>query len=590
MNMKTSLKQTTIFKNSRAVAVLLLACLAACAPEIEHQDSDPTVISIIGTNDLHGAVLSANGYGGLGVFSAYVNNLRAMRTADGGTVLLIDAGDMWQGTLESNMNEGAIVVQAYNALGYDAAAIGNHEFDYGPTGPKPTPILESDDAQGALKARAAEAAFPLLAANLIDVSTGQPVDWPNVWPSITIDAAGVKVGIVGVLTEDALSTTHLANIQGLSVAPLASTIRDEAERLRRNGVDVVIVTAHAGSECLEFDDPDDLTSCRMDGEIFRVAQELPTGLVDVIVAGHKHEGIAHNINSISVISAFSRGQSFGRVDIVVDRDQALITSKSVFPPTRICEFRVSADECSNDTEAGLPSAYAGAIIVRDTAIEALIKPVIDDVRTYKMRQVGVDVEAGFNRSGIPESALGNLFASAMLETAGNADVAIHNNVGGIRADIPPGPLTYGSIYEIFPFDNRVVLLSISGADLRTVFQNQLGNGDWYAGVAGIRLSAECRDSQLFVTMLRNDGRAVSDEEILLVATTDFLAIGGNNIFSPIMPPGGFATDPNAPLFRERLATWFERRGGFLQLADFYEPSEARFTYPGSIPISCTGTT
>ena len=579
-----------MFMSSRVTAVLLLAYLAACAPEIEHRDPDVTVISIVGTNDLHGAILSANGYGGLGVFSAYVNNLRAMRAADGGTVLLIDAGDMWQGTLESNINEGAIVVQAYNALGYDAAAIGNHEFDYGPTGPMPTPVTDSDDARGALKARAAEAAFPILAANLIDVGTGQPVDWPNVSPSITIDSAGVKVGIVGVLTEYALSTTHLANIQGLSVAPLVSTIRDEAEKLRRNGVDMVIVTAHAGSECLEFDDPDDLTSCRMDGEIFRVAQELPTGLVNVIIAGHEHKGIAHNINGISVISAFSRGQSFGRVDIGVDRNQALITSKSVFPPTRICEFRVSADECSNDTKAGPPSVYAGATIVRDTAIEALIKPVIDDVRKYKMQQVGVDVEAGFNRSGIPESALGNLFASAMLETAGNADIAIHNNVGGIRADIPPGPQTYGSIYDIFPFDNRVVLLSISGADLRTVFQNQLGNGDWHAGVAGIRLSAECRDSQLFVTMLRNDGRAVSDEEILLVATTDFLAIGGNNIFSPIMPPGGFVTDPNAPLFRERLATWFERRGGFLRLADFYEPSEARFTYPGSIPISCTGTT
>jgi 5'-nucleotidase len=207
-----------------------------------------------------------------------------------------------------------------------------------------------------------------------------------------------------------------------------------------------------------------------------------------------------------------------------------------------------------------------------------------------MRQVGVAVEAGFNRSGVPESALGNLFTSAMLETAGNADVAIHNNVGGIRADIPPGPLTYGSIYEIFPFDNRVVLLSISGADLRTVFENQLGNGNWRAGIAGIRLSAECRNSQLFVTMLRNDGRAVSDQEILLVATTDFLAIGGNNIFSPIMPPGGFVTDPSAPLFREKLAGWFERRGGVLRLTDFYEPTEARFNYPGEIPISCPGAT
>ena len=483
-----------------------------------------------------------------------------------------------------------MVVQAYNAIGYDAAAIGNHEFDYGPTGPRSTPVLESDDARGALKARAAEAAFPILAANLVDLETGRPVDWPNVAPSTTIAAAGVTVGIVGVITEYALSTTHLANIKGLSVAPLASTIRGEAEELRRNGADVIIVTAHAGSECLEFDDPDDLESCRMDGEIFRVAQQLPAGLVDIIIAGHVHKGIAHNVNGISIISSFSRGQAFGRVDITVDRDRSLIASKSVFPPEFICEFRVSADECSNDPEAGPASVYAGVAIVRDTVVEALLKPAIDDVRTYKIRQVGVDVEAGFNRSAIPESALGNLFTSAMLATANSADVAIHNNVGGIRADLPPGPLTYGSIYEVFPFDNRVVLLSITGADLRSVFENQFSNGNWHAGVAGIRISAECRGSALAVTMLRNDGRAIIDQELLKVATTDFLAIGGNDIFAPIMPPGGFATDPNAPLFRDELTKWFERRGGLLRLADFYEPSEARFTYPGLIPISCTGTT
>ena len=92
-------------------------------------------LSIVGTNDLHGAIVPREGRGGLATFAGFVENLRAARARDGGAVLVIDAGDMFQGTLESNLNEGAAIVDAYNTIGYTAAAIGNHEFDFGPVGP-----------------------------------------------------------------------------------------------------------------------------------------------------------------------------------------------------------------------------------------------------------------------------------------------------------------------------------------------------------------------------------------------------------------------------------------------------------------------
>ena len=110
-------------------------------------------LSIVGTNDLHGGILQREDRGGLAMLGGYVANLRAARARDGGAVLLIDAGDMFQGTLESNLNEGAVVVAAYNALGYAAAAIGNHEFDFGPVGPAATPQLA-----GRRSARRAEGA------------------------------------------------------------------------------------------------------------------------------------------------------------------------------------------------------------------------------------------------------------------------------------------------------------------------------------------------------------------------------------------------------------------------------------------------
>jgi 5'-nucleotidase len=134
-----------------------LVAVVVCAIQIPAGAQPPTLtISIVGTNDLHGGILPENGHGGLALFAGYLRNLRAARARDG-AVLLVDAGDMWQGTLESNLREGAPVVAAYNALGYAAAAVGNHEFDFGPAGPATTPGASASDPRGARKSRPSEA-------------------------------------------------------------------------------------------------------------------------------------------------------------------------------------------------------------------------------------------------------------------------------------------------------------------------------------------------------------------------------------------------------------------------------------------------
>ena len=175
-------------------AVVALACAGTgraptAGPPAPIAPPPAITLSIVGTNDLHGGILQRGDRGGLALLGGYVGNVRAARARDGGAVLLLDAGDMFQGTLESNLNEGASVIAAYNTLGYAAAAVGNHDFDFGPTGPAATPQSPSDDARGALKARAMQAAFPFLAANLIDEATGRPVDWPNVRPSTMVTVA-----------------------------------------------------------------------------------------------------------------------------------------------------------------------------------------------------------------------------------------------------------------------------------------------------------------------------------------------------------------------------------------------------------------
>src|SRR4029434_4019217 len=128
------------------------------------------------------------------------------------------------------------------------------------------------------------ARYPFLAANLIDAATGRPVEWPNVRPSVLVDAAGVRLGVVGVMTIDALRLTLAANVQGLRVAPLAPTILAEASKLRAAGADVVVVAAHAGGRCDRFDQPADLSSCDDESEIFQLARSLPANTVDAIAA------------------------------------------------------------------------------------------------------------------------------------------------------------------------------------------------------------------------------------------------------------------------------------------------------------------
>jgi 5'-nucleotidase len=221
-----------------AALVVFLALLAGAVTAFQRPAATGApgrvTLSIVGTTDVHGRVFPRGGRGGVAQLGGYLRNLRAARDRDGGAVLLLDAGDTFQGGIESNLSEGALVVDAYNALGYDALAIGNHEFDYGAldtaSGDGAPP-----DMRGALKAAAARARFPFLAANLNDEVTGRPVAWPNVRPSTVVGAAGLRVGIVGVMTVDALRMTLAANVQGLRTTSLASAVEAEARRLRQRG-------------------------------------------------------------------------------------------------------------------------------------------------------------------------------------------------------------------------------------------------------------------------------------------------------------------------------------------------------------------
>ena len=570
-----------------------MVALAACAgttPRASVAPGQPgtVTLSIVGTNDLHGGIIQRRDRGGLALLGGYVGNLRAARARDGGGVLLLDAGDMFQGTLESNLNEGSAVVTAYNTLGYAAAAVGNHDFDYGPVGPAATPQSSGDDPRGALKARAVEAAFPFLAANLIDDGTGRPVDWPNVMPSTTVTVAGVRIGIIGVMTARALQGTIAANIGGLRIAPLAETIEAEAKRLRAGGAAIVVVTSHAGGRCTAFTAPTDLSSCEPGEEIMEVARDLPRGLVDVIVAGHAHSGMAHLVSGVAIIESYMGGRSFGRIDVVVDRATRQVLQRRVFPPRDLCA-RVDPGTVRCDPEGSnvgrVRAEYEGAPVRPDPAVLNGILPAVQAAALQKKTLVGVTLATPIRRNASGgDSPLGNLIADLYLAAVPGADVSFNNTSGGLRSDLPAGPLTYGSVFEVMPFDNRLVSFHLTAGEIRTMLSTQLLRSNALIGLGGLRVRATCERGTLTVSLQRPNGTPIADHERLLVSTSDFLATGGDGILDPVTPKGGFTIVRDMGLVREALVEELRKKGGTLREEQLVDAT--RWAVPGRPPLRC----
>jgi 5'-nucleotidase len=567
----------------RALSTVFLLALIGCP----HSDAPPpkripkvargsVTISIVGTNDLHGAIDR------LPIFAGYMANLRAVRAADGGAVVLIDAGDMFQGTLESNLNEGQAVIEAYNAIGYAAATAGNHEFDFGPPGPAATIQEADDDPRGALKARAAEASFPILTANIADAETGARIKWPNMPASVIVDAAGVKVGIMGVTTEATPFTTMPANFAGLTMVVPAAAIAAEAQALRDAGAEIVVVTAHLGSACTDLTNPNDTSSCEQDEEIFTTAKALPRGLVDVIVAGHTHAAIAHRINDIAVIESYSSGRAFGRVDLRINAEGRM-TSAAIRAPQDLCALGADGNPVAvADCE---PGEYEGKPVVPDPAVRAIADRALASAKTLRDEKLGVTLTAAFPKEYGLESPEGNLFTDLMMQARPDVDVAMTNG-GGLRADLPAGELTFGGLYEAMPFDNRFAIVTMAGVHLRRLVTNNLGSSSGVFSWSGISVQARCKGDELEVVLKDRKGKVIADDRTLTLATSDFLASGGDGAIGRLGLPEGSVEVTDVVIRDAIKGVLLAAKKTELSPGDYYDPKKPRMKLPGPRPVSC----
>lgn len=507
-------------------------------------DESPIHLTLVGTNDVHGWVMGQHEAfpqgdiiaGGVATLAAY---LRILREENPGGVVLVDAGDLFQGTLMSNLTEGAVVIEAFNRLRYDAASIGNHEFDYGPVGPVSAATHPSMDPFGALKARIAQASFPLLSTNIYEAATGLRPEWLKGDGSVIIERNGVKIGLFGLTTPQTPTVTLPINVASLRFGSLAPEAMTAARRLREKGADVVIAIVHAGGKCGDCSHAHDLSSCDLDsGEVFEMLRGLPEHTLDGVVAGHTHAQVGHFVNGTPVMENLALGKYFGVIDLYLDRQ----THKVVADKTKITsgiEICETVDKSLGTCDAKRLKAYAadvrpapaefhGQVIAPDLPILDAIEPARQQVAALQSKDLGVAVPEHLGRNYESESALGDVLADS-LRALMKADVAMLNP-GGLRADLRSGTLKYGSVYEVIPFDNQIATLDLTGEQLRRVLVAAYGGKKGVFQLSGLEVKlGRCPSPDRLKGVNLPGGKPIDIGGHYRLVMPDFLARGGDGL-------------------------------------------------------------
>ena len=469
--------------------------IGAPTPPTDNSDSARTQrrLRIISTNDFHGALepradAAGTRTGGASTLAAAIRQAQA-QCAPGCETLVVDGGDMFQGTPMSNLSHGRRVVELYNLIGHGAAALGNHEFDWG---------------VDTLRARMRDARFRILGAN-VRYTDGRDVEWI---PDDTIVTRGAwRVGIVGLSTQSTPYTTRASNVAGMRFDRPAPVVDARARALRARGANVVIVIGHLGGNCATA------MAAQCTGEIFDLAREL-TEPIDGIFGGHVHSPVDTEVKGIPIVHGRSSGRAISIVDIPLDRAAG---------------SRVRAEARPIFTDS-LPRI-------------ARIDSMVDAWRASIASRVDAPIASfavGMTRSG-NQYTLGNYIADAQ-RWAAKTDVAVMNN-GGIRADLLPGQATYGTLYEIHPFANVLFRVSLPGSSLRTYLERLVGRSI-NAHVSGVTVRYDpARPAGSRITsVVMSDGRPLRDEATYTLAINDFMVTGGDDL--GLLPGAGTPTPAN----------------------------------------------
>jgi 2',3'-cyclic-nucleotide 2'-phosphodiesterase (5'-nucleotidase family) len=464
-----------------SVLLGLLACRSA-PPRVEPA-SRVVQLRVLATHDFHGALRPfttfASGGRAVGGAAILKTAMDQLETSCACPTVRIDGGDQLQGSLESNLTSGVATVAAFNFLGLDAAAVGNHELDWG---------------TDTLLARQRDARYAWLAANVFRVSDGLRPDWAK--PFTTFERGGLQIGVVGYATVSTPRTLRPSISAPYVFKAGYAAIRDALDAVWRGRPDFVIVAAHAGGDC---------TADGCAGEMVDLASELPPGRVHLIVGGHTHAPGQGTVNGIPIIRAGSNGRALGVVDLYRDADgvhRSEVTTQALFANTWA--------EHPGMTDLLTPYFRAA---------------------DAKGREVVAMLPEPLSASPSGDRRLGLLIAEAMRLSA-PADVGLQNP-GGVRADLPRGAVSYADIYRVIPFDNAVVRLTLTGRQLRRLIE-QAGPRYYFSNLL-IDWPGQGAPGGSVAIRFANATPLLDDRSYTL-ATNDFLADGGDGFaILPALP-------------------------------------------------------
>jgi 2',3'-cyclic-nucleotide 2'-phosphodiesterase (5'-nucleotidase family) len=463
---------------------LALGSLGLATP-VRHPPTPPR-LRVIGTNDFHGALAPRRDTrgvlrGGLAALAAMIERAEGECAAPDCQYILVDGGDEFQGTLASNLAYGRPVSRIFNELHYTAAALGNHEFDWG---------------TDTLRARMRDEHYDVLASN-VRFTDGRDVPW--IRDDTLVTRGPFTIGIIGVVTRSTMTAAKAINIAGLRFDDPAPIVDSLTADLRRHGANTVIVVAHAGGFC----DANGAGTCN--GEIFDMARALKSH-VDLIVAGHSHSLINTVVNGVPIVEAYSHGSAIDVVDIPLDGAEGQVRRevRNVFPDS----------------------------IRPDPAIANEVGAAVSAVAARAGEHVATMAE---DVAETDESPLGNIIADAM-RAAGHADFAMMNH-GGARAPLHRGPVTYSDAFEVQPFGNVLYKITAKGADMRRYFERAVAWQRPTAWLSGVHVTFDpARPAGSRITSLTlADGRPFDDAATYTVVINDFMLTGGSGLAFPGQP-------------------------------------------------------
>ncbi len=444
------------------IVALLAVAASASMSAAQAKPSGTVNVQILALNDFHGNLLPPSGSsgrvgtidaGGVEYLATHINNLRALNP----NTVVVSAGDMVGASpLISALFHDEPTIEAFNLIGLDFNAVGNHEFDEGWSelvrlqegGCHPVDgCLDGDDFAGA--------EFQFLAANVTRKDNGK-----TIFPAYKMRSfAGAKIAFIGMTLEGTPSIVTPSGIADLNFLDEADTVNALIPELKAKGIETIVVLIHEGGV---QSSPAPYNGCvGISGPIVDIVNRFDDE-VDVVISGHTHQPYNCTIDNKLVTSAFSFGRLVTKIDLTIDRETGEVTTMAA--DNRI----VTRDVVKDSFLTALVNKY-----------NALVAPIANRV----IGSITGNITRTTNAAG--ESALGDVIADAQLyattDPANGGAVIAFMNPGGIRADLTyagspagegDGNVTYGESFTVQPFGNNLVTVTMTGAQIDTLLEQQ----------------------------------------------------------------------------------------------------------------------